>query len=306
MTEDSGLEVLQLGARLDAELVDEMGAGALEGSQRLGLPPGSVEGEHELAPEPLPQRMVPDQGFELCHQLPGSAQGEVGFDSGFDGGDSHFAETPDLGVEFGMVDTAVGIAEPEVQPRDESCPGRRGLRPQELCTVLDALLEGEHVECGCVDLDQIAIASSEDGIRSQNATEVVDVALDRGPGRFGRFSGPDGVDEVVLRDDPVGRTEQNREHHLLAETTQLRLLTVEFDGDRAESPVPHDLNIYSPRCFSAELSSSHAHWEVTGKPPKRSTSEPPEPWCTLPACRQSQEVSSEPPPTWWRRGSSAW
>jgi len=146
-----------------------------------------------------------------------------------------------------VVDTAVGIAEPEVQSPDECRSCRGGLALQQLGSGLDTLLEGEHVEGSGVDLDEVAIAASKDRIGTESAAEVVDIALNRGPGRLWRFPGPNGIDQGVLGNDPVGRTKQYREHHLLVETTQFRDMTVELDRDRAERPVSHGVNLNSPQ-----------------------------------------------------------
>ena len=67
--EDRGLEGLQLRTRVEPELLAEHLAGVLVGAQRLRLPTGAVEGEHQEAVEPLAQRRLPDQLLELGHQL---------------------------------------------------------------------------------------------------------------------------------------------------------------------------------------------------------------------------------------------
>jgi hypothetical protein len=51
--EDPAFQLLQLGSRLDADLLDQRGPGAPAHLQRLGLPAGPVEGEHEQRVELL-------------------------------------------------------------------------------------------------------------------------------------------------------------------------------------------------------------------------------------------------------------
>src|SRR5947208_2406652 len=53
--EDRPLELAERLARLDPELVHECPAGALRDGERVGLSPGTVEREHQLPAEPLPQ-----------------------------------------------------------------------------------------------------------------------------------------------------------------------------------------------------------------------------------------------------------
>ena len=75
------MQLLQARARVDPELLDEHAAPFLEGVECLRLPPRPVQREHQLLPEPLPERMLPDQRFELAHDFPGPACLDVGFDA---------------------------------------------------------------------------------------------------------------------------------------------------------------------------------------------------------------------------------
>ncbi len=65
MGEDAVLEFPQCRGRLDPELLAEDAARLLVGPQRLGLAPGSVQGEHELAPEPLAEWMFCNEALEF-------------------------------------------------------------------------------------------------------------------------------------------------------------------------------------------------------------------------------------------------
>src|SRR5436190_10206443 len=63
--EDRRLESLQLRARLDPELTHQHLPGAGEDLKCFGLTPGSVEGDHQLAPSPLPHRLFANHRLEL-------------------------------------------------------------------------------------------------------------------------------------------------------------------------------------------------------------------------------------------------
>ena len=56
------LEALQLGPGIEAELVEQVLAGVPVGLQRVGLPTGPVEGDDQLGPEPLAQRVAGRRG----------------------------------------------------------------------------------------------------------------------------------------------------------------------------------------------------------------------------------------------------
>jgi hypothetical protein len=59
--QDLAVRLLHALARLGPELLDEVVAGVAEDGQRLGLPPGPVQREHQLGPQPLPERELADQ-----------------------------------------------------------------------------------------------------------------------------------------------------------------------------------------------------------------------------------------------------
>src|SRR4029079_10452321 len=69
LTEDRLLELAQLAAGLDPELVHERAARVLVGAERLGLAPRAVQRAHELAAQALAQRVLGDQLLELGHDI---------------------------------------------------------------------------------------------------------------------------------------------------------------------------------------------------------------------------------------------
>ena len=60
--------VLRRRREAEAQLVAEHRAQLGAPAQRLGLPAGAVEGQHQLAPEPLAERVGGDERFELGHR----------------------------------------------------------------------------------------------------------------------------------------------------------------------------------------------------------------------------------------------
>ena len=89
VAQDLGLKLLQLRAGLDAQLLDEAGASVLVDIECLRLPPGAVEGEHELSAERLAEqvlRTAPSISPEasLCHSRSGSGLDPLFFRDGPD------------------------------------------------------------------------------------------------------------------------------------------------------------------------------------------------------------------------------
>jgi hypothetical protein len=80
LVQDGALELLERWAWVDAELIGERLPRLLVCLQRLGLATRPVQGQHQLAAQPLAQRMGDDQRLKLTCQLGVAAAGKVGLD----------------------------------------------------------------------------------------------------------------------------------------------------------------------------------------------------------------------------------
>ena len=69
MAQHGRLELAQLRAGIDAELVREAGADAAQCGQRVGLPAGAVQRQHQHRPQPLPGGMLGDERGQGAHRL---------------------------------------------------------------------------------------------------------------------------------------------------------------------------------------------------------------------------------------------
>ena len=67
--EHGPVQPLQLGTGVHAELVGDDLAGLPVGSNRLGVPPGTLKRPDEQAPELFPEWLVADQSAQLWYQL---------------------------------------------------------------------------------------------------------------------------------------------------------------------------------------------------------------------------------------------
>jgi hypothetical protein len=67
--EDGGVQALQRLPGVDAELACEQVPGSPVSGQRLGLPPGPVQGQRQLPVQPLPQRVLGGQLFQFAGEL---------------------------------------------------------------------------------------------------------------------------------------------------------------------------------------------------------------------------------------------
>ena len=69
LREDRPLEALEQRARLETELLEEHGPPVAVVLERLGLPPGAVERDHQLRAEPVAERVLARNGLELADDL---------------------------------------------------------------------------------------------------------------------------------------------------------------------------------------------------------------------------------------------
>ena len=130
LDEDRLLEPLQRGTGLEAELLAEVVGGPPVGAQRLALPARPVEGEHELTPEPLAQRVLGDQRLELPHHVGRAPEGEVGVEPQLDGAEPELLEPRRLDRGERLVgEVRQGRAPPDARaPPATAPPPRRGRR----------------------------------------------------------------------------------------------------------------------------------------------------------------------------------
>ena len=81
MGENRLVEVMELGAWFDPELVDEHLAGVAVGLERVGLAATAIQREHQLAMQPLAPGVLAGELLELADELGMPPGGEVGLDS---------------------------------------------------------------------------------------------------------------------------------------------------------------------------------------------------------------------------------
>ena len=80
LLEDLPLERAQRRRRLDPELLVEQRAEVLERGERVRLPAGAIQRDHQPAPERLAERVARDEGLELGGGLDVAPEGEIGLD----------------------------------------------------------------------------------------------------------------------------------------------------------------------------------------------------------------------------------
>jgi hypothetical protein len=171
--EDRPLKRLQLGPRLDPELVEQVGPRLRVLLERLRLPPGPVQRQHQLAAWPLPARVGSDElaqprddGVDLSERQLGVQQ--VGLTGGA------LLVEPARGVlgERGVAEVGEGIAAPQRQRRVERDPCRCRVAPLERRAAgCREGLEASAVQLAVLEPQQVAGGGRLDPVGAERAPE---------------------------------------------------------------------------------------------------------------------------------------
>ena len=92
--QDRVLQATEVLSRLESEFSQELAPALLINLQRLSLAAAAIEGEHELRPQMLAQRVFRNEGLELCHHPGVLSQRQLGFDQFFARSEVELREPP--------------------------------------------------------------------------------------------------------------------------------------------------------------------------------------------------------------------
>ena len=211
LAEYPSVELLQLLARRDAQLLVERPPCLTVRRQRFRLPPGAVEREHELGAQVLVERMLDDQRLELRDQLAGAAEGKVGVEAVLHRLQPQLVQPGDLRRNGVLVQD---VLERPPAPEGE-CSSERLTRPCGLVLEHNARGACEALEARCIELVEIDPERVARRTRDQyparvilrsagpeNSSQLRDVEPEL-PAGFWRVVGPEHVEEPVRRDDLV-------------------------------------------------------------------------------------------------------
>ena len=184
-------------------------AGLLEGPQRLRLPLAAVEGHHELAPEPLPERVGLDQALERLGALGMASEGKVGLDGVLGHGQAQLAEAgPLAGGELVEGEVGQGVPSPQGEGLVQQRGGlRRGAGLEARPPFGHQPLHQQGVDVVGAQVEQVAGGPGDDGLARAGAldrpAQAGHVEL-QGVGRpLGQLVAVEAVDEAVGADHPA-------------------------------------------------------------------------------------------------------
>nr|BFE85661.1 hypothetical protein GCM10020093_082620 [Planobispora longispora] len=221
-------------ARVEALLVGEPRAEGAGDGERVGLPPGEVEGAHEVAGELLAQRMRRGLRDQLVDEVLVAAEGE------FELGEPLERRQAALGQPRPGVGGVVGgdVGERLTAPQGQSgadplrvLGGRQ--RRGELVQVQLPGLRDDHVS-GVAGLQHVRGPGP-----AEHPPDRGDGRVDLGTGRLRGRRPPHGVAQAVVAEHGPGVEQQIGQHRTVPGRQPVQPGSVDGDLDRAENREPH-------------------------------------------------------------------
>jgi hypothetical protein len=225
LIEDRALQALELGPRDDPEFLGQRAMGVLVGLECLGLAARPVEGEHELAAQPLPPRVLAHERLQLADDGGGASEREVRLDPLLEGAEPELLEAGDLGLSKRFVGelTQRGAAPQSNGLMEEAGGGLDVGGRHRAPAVGEKLLEALGVQAAGLDPEQIP-----PGVRQQDRAGLAlrPARLERlsEPGHVDlqgarrcrrRSRTPEIIDEAIAGDDLVRAQQEDREQRPL-------------------------------------------------------------------------------------------
>ena len=213
--------------------------------ERLGLAADPVERLHEVAHQPLPQRLLGDRVDQLGHHLAVPSQRQLDLEAQLERGQPLLLQARRPALDGPPGKTQQGRAAPQVQGGTQS--GRR------LDMAPLGCLAGRRDDLVGEDLGVQAAGGRPDAVAgllghdqrvgpvmvTEHPAQRRDAVLHLAPGGVGRVLAPDRVDQAIHWYEPIGAEQQHSEHRPRPRPTQRDRLAVEGRPQRAEQVEGH-------------------------------------------------------------------
>jgi hypothetical protein len=242
VVQDLSLETLQCGAGLDPEFADEPRAGLMEGLQRICLPAGAIQREHQLSAHSLAERVIDNEALELGDDLRVPAARELGSGLLLDRRKSELFEPHGLGGRELVVAKVRQRLAAEERERLAELPRTRG---QNISSRRgDESLEAVSVQLIALRKPQSVSGRSRlDPLGTEPLAEGRDVTVQRLPRGLWRARTPQGLYQLVDRHDLARPKQQEREQRALLLPHWREVDAVGVHLEPAEEPEFHSYRV---------------------------------------------------------------
>jgi hypothetical protein len=269
------LQLAQLGARLDPQLLGQHLPGAAVGGQRIGLPFGPVQSQHQQPPQPLPHRILGHQLFQLPDHLRRQPQLNAGLESAL------HRHQPQLLQPGGLQRQRLHLGHigqrppaPQRQRLPEPPGGNRRLTPAKCVPAHphQPLKPGGVHPVG-IDLDRVPAASRHQrSLWIQQRAQPRHIRAQRLGRPRRRGAPPQHLGQILRRHDPARIHQQQRQHRTRLGPAQAKLSAI---ADRPHRPQNPQLKQPNPHAPSAPHPGTHTHRQPSAPPLATSTNSSP-------------------------------
>ena len=234
--EDRLLEPPKLRPWLEPELVGEHAPRLLERLERVRLAAAAVERQHQLPPQPLPERVIRERRTERRRELAMLAEREPDLEVLLERVDVQRLEPACLGAEPRRAgQTLQRRSAPEGQRRGDGVRRGRGVAvAQRGAGLREQLLEPDRVDACAVQ--RVPVGRADDRLLAERGAEAGDVVMERVPRSGRELLAPQTVDEPVDVDHPTLPEREHREQSLPLRAAHVRGRSARESLERAEKP----------------------------------------------------------------------
>ena len=237
--EDRQLQPHQLRPGVETQLVGEVGPGAGDGAQRVGLSPASVEGLGQQRREPFAQGLLGHRGLEARHGFAVAAVVEQALEAIFDSGEPQLLQPHALGLGVGLVGH---VEQRRSVPQAERLVEQgQGLGRWRLLGLPHELLEAVDVERARLQRQAVAArVAHEDRLLlvAEGAAEQRDIGLQGVGGARRRLATPEVVDQARGGDRAASCQQEAQQQRPLPSPADGDRSAVLFDRQRAQDAEP--------------------------------------------------------------------
>ncbi len=210
----------EFGRGIETQLLAQPSAQRAERSQCVALATCPIQRQHQVRRQSLSQRMLADQALELTDQLACPARPQIGIDAVLDRCHPQLVQPSDLGLGERLErELLQGATTPQRQRLTEHQRRRRRIGVEQRPALPSQRLEPDRIDVLGNDVqdvtgrpgDQHRAVAALGAIGLERRAQARDVDPQRVLAILPRVAGPQFVDQLIGRHDPVGVDQQHRQ-----------------------------------------------------------------------------------------------
>jgi hypothetical protein len=235
-------------------LLHEYLAAASVAGEGIGLAPGAVEREHQLAAQSIPERMCRDQQLELCQHLAVVAELEVRRDALLDALQSQLVQ-PVCRLACEGLDGQVGERWPSPQgkrPTEQRSRQPRAALGEGAPAVSEQRFEALRIQLALLDAEHVSRAPRHEPTRRQKATNIRDIQTQHTRRRIRRIVYPTTPRSAHPRHHRARPQKQRRKQSALSRRGQPDGRSADYNLQRAKHKKLH-WRPPSPRAYADSM-----------------------------------------------------